>query len=113
MHESDFLEAFSHHPKIGASLDLLREKFASTHGWSSAEQSAVTGASEETLAALRDGNIRYEKKYGFIFIVCATGKSAAQMLEILNSRMNHSYEQELQIAAKEQAKITHLRLEKI
>ena len=58
-------------------------------------------------------NIRYEKKYGFIFIVCATGKSATQMLEILNSRMNHSYEQELQIASQEQAKITHLRLEKI
>ncbi len=113
MSEPDFLEAFTHHPKIGANLDLLREKFTATKSWSSNEQGAVATASEETLLSLRDGNVDYEKRYGFIFIVCATGKSATEMLEILRSRMNHSYDEELQIAANEQAKITRLRLEKL
>ena len=113
MEHEDFLEAFSHHPKIGASLESLKEKFAPTKTWSSNEQESVASASDETILALRDGNVAYEERYGFIFIVCATGKSAEEMLEILNSRMHHAYDEEIRIAAKEQAKITRLRLEKL
>tara|TARA_Y100001934_G_C11943895_1_gene581577 strand:- start:53 stop:565 length:513 start_codon:yes stop_codon:yes gene_type:complete len=113
MEESDILEAFEHHPRIGADLESLREKFASTKEWSSSEQAAVSSASEETLLALRDGNIEYEKRYGFIFITCASGRSAEEILKELNSRMHHNYGDELQIAAQEQAKITRLRLEKL
>jgi 2-oxo-4-hydroxy-4-carboxy-5-ureidoimidazoline decarboxylase len=113
MEKEDFLEAFSHHPKIGASLDSLKEKFAPTKTWSTNEQKSVASASCDTIVALRDKNIAYEERYGFIFIVCATGKSAEGMLEILNSRMNHTCDEEIQIAAREQAKITRLRLEKL
>jgi hypothetical protein len=88
-------------------------KFAPTKTWSTNEQKSVASASEKTIVALRDENIAYEERYGFIFIVCATGKSAEEMLEILNSRMNHTCDDEIQIAAKEQAKITRLRLEKL
>ena len=70
-------------------------------------------ASEETLHALRDGNVAYEQRYGHIFIVCATGKSAAEMLALLQARMDHDPAEELRIAAAEQAKITHLRLDKL
>lgn len=111
--KEDVLEAFQHHPKIGADIDELRKKFAATATWSSGEQSAVGSAKEETLRALRDGNIAYEKKFGFIFIVCATGKSAEEMLEILHARLPNNPEEELAIAKGEQAKITHLRLEKL
>ena len=113
MENEDFLEAFSHHPKIGASLESLKEKFAPTKTWSSNEQESVASASDETILALRDANVAYEERYGFIFIVCATGKSAEEMLGILNSRMGHTYDEEIQIAAQEQAKITRLRLEKL
>lgn len=107
---ADILEAFEHHPRIGADVEKLREKFAATATLSEGEQSGVAGASEATLEALRDGNLRYEARYGHIFIVCATDKSAEQMLALLEARMRHSGEQELQIAAAEQAKITEIRL---
>jgi len=113
MDRADILEAFEHHPRIGADLDALRKKFSKTAGLSEAEQSSVASASESTLIALRDANKRYETRYGHIFIVCATGKSAAEMLAILESRMNNEIDAELKIAANEQAKITQLRLEKI
>lgn len=107
---SDILEAFEHHPRIGANVDELRQKFASTADMSEGEQSGVSGASEETLLALRDGNLRYENRYGHIFIVCASGKSAGEMLALLNARIDNEPTEELQIAAAEQAKITELRL---
>ena len=99
--------------RIGADLDALRKKFASTATWASGEQSGVASADEETLRALQQGNIDYEARYGFIFIVCATGKSAGEMLAILQSRLNNDPETELRIAAAEQAKITRIRLEKL
>lgn len=108
----DWREAFGHHPRIGGVEDL-RKKFGSTAEWASGEQSGVQTASEAELKGLADGNDRYEKRYGHIFLVCATGKSAAEMLAILESRMNHSPEEELRIAAGEQAKITRIRLEKL
>jgi len=111
--KDDVLEAFQHHPKIGADIVELRKKFATTASWSSGEQSAVASANETTLEALRDGNIAYEEKFGYIFIVCATGKTAEEMLEILQARLPNEPDSELQIAKGEQAKITHLRLEKL
>jgi len=109
----DYREAFSHHPEIGADLDELRKKFANTADWSRAEQSAALGASEATLKALSEGNRAYRERFGFSFIVCATGKSAEEMLAMLRTRLKHEPDLELDIAATEQAKITHLRLEKL
>jgi len=113
MEKDDVLEAFSHHPRIGADVDKLREKFAPTADWSAGEQSAVAAATEETLLHLRDTNVRYEERHGYIFIVCATGKSAGEMLAILEGRIDNEPEAELAIAAGEQAKITRIRLEKL
>jgi len=108
----DWLEAFAAHPRIG-DLDGLRKKFATTADWASHEQSGVAAAGENTLRQLADGNRRYEERFGYIFIVCATGKSAGEMLEILNERLQNAPEKELAVAAGEQAKITRLRLEKL
>ena len=113
MERADVLEAFEHHPRIGADIGALREKFAATEAWSAGEQRSVSAASEETLRRLRDGNIAYEERYGHIFIVCATGKSAAEMLSLLEARMSHTPDEELAIAAAEQMKITEIRLEKL
>jgi 2-oxo-4-hydroxy-4-carboxy-5-ureidoimidazoline decarboxylase len=113
LHKADYLEAFSHHPQIGADLAKLRQKFANTASWSGQEQASVHAASEATLVALRDGNVLYLARYGFIFIVCAAGKSADEMLSLLRARLGHSVEDELAIAAREHAKIARLRLEKL
>jgi len=111
--QSDWHAAFAHHPRIGADVEALRKKFAPTAGWSEGEQSGVTGASEAVLTRLAEGNRRYEERYGFIFIVCASGKTAEEMCLILEARMNNAPEAELRIAAGEQAKITRIRLEKL
>ncbi len=113
MERDDILEAFSHHPRIGADVEKLREKFAATAELSAGEQAAVASASDEVLHRLRDMNVRYEERFGYIFIVCASGKSAEEMLEILESRIDNDPEDELRIAAAEQAKITRLRLEQL
>lgn len=110
--EKDWLEAFTHHPKIG-DLKSLEKKFATTKGWASNEQSGVAKANQQTMQELADLNQRYENKFGYIFIVCATGKSADEMLAILKSRINNSTEEELKIAMTEQNKITRIRLEKM
>ena len=81
------LEAFAHHPEIGSDIASLRERFASTAAWSSAEQAGVAGADDATLEALRDGNVRYREKFGYVFLVCATGKTAAEMLALLRARL--------------------------
>jgi 2-oxo-4-hydroxy-4-carboxy-5-ureidoimidazoline decarboxylase len=109
--EADWLEAFTHHPKIG-DRESLRQKFASTATWAANEQSGTSSASEDVLSALAEGNEAYARKFGFIFIVCATGKSAAEMLALLQARLPNDRETELRIAAGEQHKITRLRLEK-
>jgi len=110
--EKDWKEAFSAHPKIG-DMKSLRKKFQNTSELASKEQSRVLDASEKTLRLLTKGNRLYESKFGYIFIVCATGKSAEEMLEMLNKRLNHYQDMEITIAAEEQAKITRLRLEKL
>lgn len=109
----DFLEAFSHHPQIGASKKSLREKFQSTESWSSSEQAGVAQAKEGVLDRLVQGNQDYLARFGYIFIVCATGKSAEEMTILLESRLPNEPDKELNIAAQEQAKITHIRLEKL
>jgi 2-oxo-4-hydroxy-4-carboxy-5-ureidoimidazoline decarboxylase len=111
--EADFLEAFAHHPEIGADLDKLRAKFAGSLAWSSAEQAGVNTASEATLEALHDANVSYKRRFGFIFIVCATGKTAGEMLALLHARLSNAPDLELRVAAEQQAKITELRLEKL
>ena len=108
----DWLEAFKHHPKIG-DITSLKKQFASTAHFALSEQSAVNVASDETLQQLADGNDAYEKKFGFIFIICATGKSAEEMLSILKARLANTPEEEIKIAANEQSKITRLRLQKL
>lgn len=110
--DSDWLEAFSHHPRIGEDVEALRQKFSSTASWASGEQAGVQGASEETLQALAEGNRAYEERFGFIFIVCASGLSAAEMLSRLQTRMNNPLDKELRIAAGEQLAISQLRLRK-
>ncbi len=101
--EKDWLEAFAAHPRIG-------ERKGS--GWASQEQSGTASAANETLTALANTNREYEEKFGFIYIVCATGKSAEEMLTIARERLANEREQELRIAADEQLKITKLRMMK-
>ena len=110
--EQDWKEAFSHHPKIG-DVESLKTKFNSTATWASGEQSGVAAASQQTLEALAKANKLYEEKFGYIFIVCATGKSADEMLTMLQTRLQNSPEVEIEIAADEQNKITKLRIEKL
>jgi 2-oxo-4-hydroxy-4-carboxy-5-ureidoimidazoline decarboxylase len=108
----DWLEAFAAHPRIG-DVEALRKKFASTAAWCAGEQSGVAGAAEEVLRALAEGNRRYEDRFGYIFIVCATGKTADEMLRLLCERLPNDPVWEWKVAAAEQAKITRLRLEKL
>jgi len=108
----DWLEAFTHHPKIG-DVHSLKEKFASTAKWASGEQASVQQASEQVIEQLAEDNKAYEEKFGYIFIVCATGKPAEEMLMLLHKRLLNKAEEEIRIAAAEQAKITKIRLEKL
>ena len=108
--ESDWLEAFSHHPRIGDRA-ALEARFPKTHDLSAKEQAGVASAREDVLTALAEGNNAYFDKFGFNFIVCATGKSAEEMLSLLRERLPHDRANELRIAAEEQAKITALRLQ--
>lgn len=110
--QEDWLEAFKHHPQIG-DVSALREKFAATADWASQEQAGSASASEATLQALAEGNQKYVKQFGYIFIVCATGKDADEMLALLQNRLHNDPDTELGIAAAEQRKITRLRLEKL
>jgi 2-oxo-4-hydroxy-4-carboxy-5-ureidoimidazoline decarboxylase len=106
------LEAFKIHPRIG-DIESLRKKFASTASWASDEQSGASEAAEDVLHELSEGNDHYEKKFGYIFIVCATGKSATEMLTLLKNRLHNNPEAEFAIACEEQKKITNLRLDKL
>ena len=110
---ADWREAFSHHPQIGADPKALRAKFAATAKWAEREQAGMAEADKATIAELAAGNRAYIERFGYIFIVCASGKTAAQMLALLQHRLPHDTEQEIFVAATEQAKITALRLEKL
>jgi 5-hydroxyisourate hydrolase/2-oxo-4-hydroxy-4-carboxy-5-ureidoimidazoline decarboxylase len=108
----DFKEAFTGHPKIG-DITGLREKFAHTAEWAGNEQSKVSEANIETIEALAKANQKYEDKFGYIFIVSASGKSAQEMLAIINLRLEHNYDDEIYVAMNEQHKITVIRLVKL
>ncbi len=107
--EAQILEAFNGHARIG-DIELLRSKYA---GKATAEQGQVLQASEMTIRRLYQLNREYEAMHGFIFIVCATGKSADEMLALLTVRMKNTRAQELLNGAEEQGKITRLRLTKL
>ena len=109
---ADWLEAFAAHPRIG-DLAALRAKFASNAEWASREQAGALAASDDVLGQIAQGNRDYEARFGYIFIVCATGKSAAEMLQILQQRLPNDPETEIKLAAGEQMKITRIRLERI
>ncbi len=106
---TDWREAFAHHPQIG-DRESLRGRFAASGHLSEKEQAGLDGASVSVLDELADGNERYQAKFGYIFIVCATGRSAIEMLAMLRERLKNDPATEIQIAAVEQAKITELRL---
>ncbi|HKR61488.1 MAG TPA: 2-oxo-4-hydroxy-4-carboxy-5-ureidoimidazoline decarboxylase [Pyrinomonadaceae bacterium] len=108
----DWLEAFRSHPKIGEQKAAAQTSAASL-SWSSKEQSGLADATSHTRELLAELNRRYEEKFGFIYIVCATGKSSDELLTILQQRLANDSETELRIAAGEQAKITELRLHKL
>jgi len=110
--EKDWLEAFKYHPKIG-DLSSLKEKYANSKEWASGEQSGVDSASMATIERLAKVNQLYENKFGYIFIVCATGKSANEMLQLAEARLKNDPKVELQIAMAEQQKITLIRLQKL
>ena len=100
---SDWLEAFAAHPRIGERKP----------GWSSQEQAGTSGASAATMQELAELNRAYEEKFGFVYLVCATGKSAEEMLAMAKSRIGNDKTTELKNAAEEQRKITAIRLEKL
>jgi allantoicase len=108
----DWLEAFRSHPKIGEKK-TAETLSAQARQWSGQEQSGVHTASTETTNALAILNREYEQKFGFIFIICATGKTSDEMLAALRERLDHDAGEELPIAAAEQSKITELRLKKL
>ena len=109
---ADWLEAFKSHPKIG---EMKAKVPGSTQAveWSRNEQAETRAASQESAAALAALNAQYERRFGYIFIVCATGKSTEEMLDILRKRLENGPDDEIRIAAAEQAKITELRLRKL
>ena len=110
MEEPDWMEAFSHHPRIGERKSPHPSPRSST--WSAQEQSAVQTATDATLAALAEGNARYEDTFGFTYIVCATGKTPQGMLAILERRLANTRDSELREAAEQQRQIMHIRLRK-
>jgi 2-oxo-4-hydroxy-4-carboxy-5-ureidoimidazoline decarboxylase len=109
--EEDWKEAFSKHPRIGEKF--IKEDKNVAEAWAASEQSGVSGASEKTLLDLEKANREYEDKFGYKFIICATGLSAAEMLVQLQVRLQNNPETEIEIAADEQNKITKLRIEKL
>ena len=110
--EGDYLEAFAAHPQIG-DIDSLREKYSDTRTLAAGEQSGVAAADEDTLQRLSRGNAEYLARFGFIFIVCASGKSAAEMLGLLEARLHNTREEEIANAAEEQRKIFQIRMENL
>ena len=108
----DWLEAFHNHPKIGEKKAAAKTA-VEAQKWSEDEQSGIRNSAQQTMDALTEMNRQYEEKFGFIFIVCATGKSSEEMLAILRARLENPAGMELRMAAAEQAKITQLRLRKL
>src|SRR3954468_5056775 len=109
---SDWLDAFSHHPRIGESAAAAVQSVRAAH-WSAGEQGSVHRAPETIRDAQRAMNVQYERKFGYIYIVCASGNSADELLAIAEARLANDPDREIAVAADEQRKITRLRLEKL
>jgi OHCU decarboxylase len=110
MEEADWMEAFACHPRIGE--QKAAHASLKSAAWSQQEQSLANSAAERVLAELAAGNALYEQRFGFTYIVCATGKSAKEMLTILNRRLSSDRDTELREAAEQQRQITQIRLGK-
>jgi len=110
--ETDWLEAFRAHPKIGERKAAATQSPQAAN-WSAQEQSQAQQADDETKTAIAQGNELYETRFGFIFIICASGKSADEILTSLTERLGNDAGTEMRIAAEEQRKITQLRLQKL
>jgi 2-oxo-4-hydroxy-4-carboxy-5-ureidoimidazoline decarboxylase len=110
MQETDWMEAFACHPRIGERK--AAHASARSQAWSRQEQSSAADAEEAVLAELAAGNELYEERFGFTYIVCATGKSGEEMLSILNQRLASERNEELREAAEQQRQITQIRLGK-
>ncbi|TCO78243.1 2-oxo-4-hydroxy-4-carboxy-5-ureidoimidazoline decarboxylase [Chromatocurvus halotolerans] len=107
--DDDYLEAFAGHPQIG-DMDSLHGKSAETRSLAAQEQAGVLGADDAILRELAHCNAEYFRRFGFIFIVCASGRSVEEMLHLMQSRMAHSRHEEIAIAAEEQRRIFHRRI---
>lgn len=110
--ESDWLEAFAHHPRIGEQSGAISQGERGA-AWSAGEQSGVATADENVHRALAAANQEYERWFGYIYIVCATGKTPEQMLEVARERLRNDAAVEIRVAADEQRKITRIRLQKL
>jgi 2-oxo-4-hydroxy-4-carboxy-5-ureidoimidazoline decarboxylase len=110
MEEADWLEAFASHPRIGERKASPQTTQSAV--WSAQEQSGASGAANKVLAQLAAGNAAYEQRFGFTYIVCATGKSATEMLAILERRLANDRAAELREAAEQQRQIAQIRLRK-
>jgi 2-oxo-4-hydroxy-4-carboxy-5-ureidoimidazoline decarboxylase len=107
--EKDWIEALDGHPRIGQ-----KAKGSSLSArWSKGEQSAAKSPDERILEQLAEAQQNYFEKFGFIFLICASGRGSKEILEAVKERLPHSAAEEMQIVAEEQAKIIHLRLEKL
>jgi OHCU decarboxylase len=111
LERADWLEAFAKHPRIGGPAP--GQVNPATERWSDAEQSGMHEANDHVRQRLTEGNREYEARFGYIFIVCATGMPAADLLAALERRLPNAADEELRIAAEEQRKITRLRLDKL
>jgi 2-oxo-4-hydroxy-4-carboxy-5-ureidoimidazoline decarboxylase len=107
--ESDWLEAFACHPRIGEAPSSTSRQFST---WSTEEQSQARTAAESVLDSIATKNRKYEARHGFIYIVCANGRSAEDLLAILDRRLHNTTDVELREAAEQQRQITHLRIRK-
>jgi OHCU decarboxylase len=110
LERTDWLEAFSHHPQIG---DKPGGGSESARQWAEGEQTGARAASDDVKSRLTRANRAYFEKFGYIYIVCATGKTAEGMLAILNQRLQNDLASELSIAAEQQRMITRIRLDKL
>ena len=110
MEEADWMQAFACHPRIGERN--AAHASARSAAWSSQEQASTASAAERVLAELAEGNALYQQRYGFTYIVCATGKTAEEMLAILKRRLTSDRATELREAAEQQRQITQIRLRK-
>ena len=119
LESSDWLEAFASHPKIGEKKPAAKTESAKPQSalvstkWSAQEQSGVANTPPNVMERLAEGNREYERSFGYIFIVCATGKTAEEMLALLEQRLQNDPSAELRVAAEEQRRIMQLRLEKL